>query len=65
MWSIVQVTKNETCSDTLNSQSHSIFLFLSANDKIYTDILCSYFKVVALKVWHTLNQKVWGAAQKG
>lgn len=46
MGSIVQATKNKTCSDTLNSQGHQIFLFPTANNKIDTDVLC-----VALSKW--------------
>ena len=55
---IVQVTKNKTCSDTLNSPGHQVFLFPTTNDKINADVfLCRSSKVVALKALHTLNKK--------
>lgn len=58
MGSIVQITKNNTCSDTLNSPGHQVLLFPTTNDKTNTDFfLCRSFKVVALKALHTLNKK--------
>ena len=46
MGSIVQITKNNTCSDTLKSPGHQVLLFPTTNDKTNTDFFC-----VGLSKW--------------